>query len=228
MSGNAATNNSRWVRNSLLLLIAGMIGALTVYLVWQSHPDLDYWRGLFDQTLSYLEAHPWTLLAAIAILPGIGFPISPLLVLLGIVLAPQYGMPITCALGILAQVFCSIWTYLLAAGPLRGLLLRIVSRRRELPKLNDDNALRLGLILRITPGIPFPLQNIVLGIIGMRFKPYLIVSIPTSGLWAMGFIITGGALFEGRAGLAITGLLLLIVLVIATKMIRKKTMPDDG
>lgn len=222
------TKKSRLVRNGLLLLIPGTVGALAVYLLWQSHPDPDYWRGRFDQILDFLKAHPWALLAAVATLPGIGFPISPLLFLFGVVLAPRYGMATTCALGIAAQSFCTTWTYLLASGPLRDMLRRIVSRRRELPELNESNALRLGLILRITPGIPYALQNIVLGIVGMRFKPYLIVSIPLTALWTVAFIVTGGAIFEGRAGLAITGVLLLIVLVLLTKMLRKKTTSYDG
>lgn len=228
MSAPSEEKPSRLLRNSLLLLIPGILGALTVYIFWRSNPDPNYWKGLFEQALNYLKAHPWALLAAVATLPGLGFPISPLLLLVGIALVPRYGMPMTCALGILAQSFCTIWTYLLSSGPLRGLLRRIVSRRRELPQLNDSNALRLGLILRITPGVPYALQNIVLGIVGMRLKPYLIVSLPTSALWTIGFIVTGGAIFEGRTGLAIAGVLLLIVLVILTKMLQRKTLKNDG
>lgn len=228
MTEGSEEKKARMVRNGLLLLLPGMIGALAVYLLWASNPDPDYWRGLFDQSLTFLEANPIALLAAVATLPGIGFPISPLLLLFGVVLAPKYGMATACALGILAQSFCTTWTYLLASGPLRDVLRRIVSRRRELPQLTERNALRLGLILRITPGVPYALQNIVLGILGMRLKPYLLVSIPISGLWTIGFIVTGGALFEGRTGLAIFGVLLLIVLVIATRMIRQKTGTNDG
>ncbi|PXA03612.1 hypothetical protein DDZ13_11570 [Coraliomargarita sinensis] len=228
MTENSEVDKSRLVRNGLLLLIPGLVGAFAVYLLWQSNPDPDYWRGIFNQILSYLKDNPWALLAAVATLPGIGFPISPLLFLFGVVLAPKYGMPATCALGILAQSFCTIWTYLLASGPLRDVLKSFIRRRRELPQLTDSNTLRLGLILRITPGIPYALQNIVLGILGMRLKPYLIVSIPITGLWTIGFIVTGGAIFEGRAGLAITGVLLLIVLVIFTRMLRGRTGTDDG
>jgi len=219
---------SRLVRNGMLLLIPGMIGALAVFLLWRTNPDPEYWQSLVGQCLAYLEANPWALLAALATLPGFGFPISPLLVLFGIVLAPRYGMPITCLLGVLAQSVCTIWTYLLAAGPLRDVLTRIVSQKRALPQLNESNALRLGLIMRITPGIPYALQNVVLGILGMRLRPYLTVSLPISGLWTIAFIITGGALFEGRKGLAITGILLLIVLILLTKMLRKKTRIQNG
>lgn len=219
---------SRLLRNSLLLLIPGMISALAVFLMWQNNPDSEYWRALILQCRDFLAANPWALVAAVATLPGIGFPISPLLFLFGIVLAPRYGMPATCALGILAQSFCTTWTYLLASGPLRDVLRRVISRQRELPELNERNAFRLALVMRITPGIPYALQNIVLGIVGMQLKPYLLVSIPITAVWTIGFIVTGGAIFEGRAGLAIMGVLLLVVLVIITKMIREKTRTDHG
>ncbi|MGB0744043.1 MAG: VTT domain-containing protein [Opitutales bacterium] len=228
MTEQGEAKKSRLVRNSLLLLIPGLVGALTVFLMWRANPELEYWRGLLEQGRAFLEAHPWALLAAVATLPGIGFPISPLLFLFGVVLAPRYGMPAACALGILAQSFCTTWTYLLASGPLREVLRKFVSQRRELPEITDGNAIRLGLVLRITPGIPYALQNIVLGIVGMRLKPYLIVSMPITALWTMGFIVTGGAIFEGQVGLAITGVLLLIVLVLITKMLQSRTQTSDA
>ncbi len=216
------------LRNSLLLLIAGMLGALIVYFCWRANPDLEYWLGLGEQAFEYLKDHPWALLLVVATLPGIGFPSSPLLLMMGVVLVPRYGIPLACVLGTAALSICTIWTYLLSYGPLRGVLRRIVSRYRELPQLNDSNALRLALILRITPGVPYALQNVVLGVVGMRLKPYLIVSIPITALWTTGFVVTGGAIFEGRVGLAISGLLLLIALITATKMLQKKTLSDDG
>lgn len=228
MTESSGLNKRRLVRNGVLLLIPGLIAALTVFLMWQAHPDPAYWRGLMEQGLAFLEAHPWALLAALATLPGIGFPISPLFFLVGIVLAPRYGMAAACVMGILAQSFCTTWTYLLASGPLRDVLRKFVSKRRELPELTGTNALRLALIMRITPGIPYALQNIVLGIVGMRLKPYIIVSLPITALWSIGFIVTGGAIFEGRLGLAISGVLLLIVLVLATRMLRERTLRNAG
>lgn len=228
MTKNTESKKSHLVRNGLLLLIPGVMGALTIYLLWKSQPDLYYWRGLFDQSLSFLKANPWALILAVATLPGMGFPISPLLLMFGVVLAPHYGMVTTCALGILSQSFCTTWTYLLSSGPLRDVLKKIVSQRRELPELTESNALRLCLILRITPGIPYAIQNIVLGIVGMRLKQYLIVSIPITALWTIGFIVTGGAIFKGQAGLAITGVLLLVAMVLLTKMLRQKTQTNDG
>lgn len=225
MSKPTATTR-RLRRNLALLLIPAAISALAVLLLWQSHPEVEYWLGWILDGRAFLEANPWSLIAVLATLPGLGFPISPVLVLFGVVLAPRYGMPATLALAFAAQGLCTTWTYALAAGPLRGLLTGYVLRHRELPELTEGNTIRLGLILRLTPGIPYALQNIVLGILGMRLRPYLLVSLPTTSLWTAGFVITGGAIFKGNLAWAITGSILLIVLVLATRMWSRKNTAD--
>lgn len=215
-------------RNLALLLIPALISAMAVFLLWKSHPEMAYWLGLIDSGRSFLEANPWALIAVLATLPGLGFPISPVLILFGVVLAPRYGMPATLALAISAHSLCTIWTYALAAGPLRGLLTEYILRHRELPTMSEGNALRLGLILRLTPGIPYAVQNIVLGILGMRFRHYLLVSIPTTSIWTVGFVMTGGAIFKGHAGWAIGGIAILIVLVLVTRMWSRKNAQHVG
>lgn len=217
----------RW-RNLALLCIPAVLSALTVFMLWRSHPNAEYWLNLLAAGRAFLEAHPWALIAVLATLPGLGFPISPVLVLFGLVLAPHYGMPATLALAFAAQAVCTTWTYALAAGPLRAWLSAQVLRHRELPILTEGNAIRLGLILRLTPGIPYAIQNIALGALGMRLRTYLLVSIPTTSLWTAGFVITGGAIFKGNIGWAISGLAILIVLVLATRMWSRKNKANVG
>ena len=216
-------SSSRLKRNLLLLCIPAALSATVVYLLWQAHPDLEYWKQLIASIYAFIEAHPWALVLALAILPGMGFPCSPLLILVGVVLGPIYGLPLACLIAIIAQAICTIWTYLLAAGPLRDILTRYVLRKTEFPKLNESNALRLAQIVRITPGIPYPIQNIVLGVSGIKLKPYLLVSLPATGVWTIGFVFTGGAIFEGSAGLVITGFALLVVLILVTRALRNRT-----
>lgn len=218
----------RWKRNLALLLVPALISAFAVYLMWQSHPEISYWIGLLERGRAFLEAHPWALIAALATLPGMGFPISPILILFGIVLAPRYGMPLTVAIAIAAQTVCTTWTYALAAGPLRKILTHYISQHREIPTMSEQNTLRLGLILRLTPGIPYAIQNVVMGIMGMRLRDYLLVSIPTTSVWTIGFVVTGGAIFEGQAGLAIMGFAFLIVLVLVTRMLGKRKAANNG
>lgn len=225
---DSTKNLNGWKKRLLFLVVAATVGALTVLFLWLADPNVENWKDRFYQVLDFLEANPWALMAAVAILPGIGFPLSPLLVFFGIALAPRFGMPLTCLLGIFSQSICTTWTYLLASGPLREALRRMITKHRELPEPTQENMVQMGVILRITPGIPYPLQNIVLGILGMRLRPYLMVSLPITSIWTVAFIVTGGAIFEGQAGLAISGILLLVVLILLTKMFQRRTRTHAG
>ena len=112
----------RWKRNLALLFIPALISAFAVFLMWQSHPETEYWIGLLQEGRSFLEAHPWALIALLATLPGIGFPISPIFVLFGVVLAPRYGMPMTLALPYTANLtdveMRALWLYLESLDPM--------------------------------------------------------------------------------------------------------------
>lgn len=211
-------SGSRLKRNLLLLIIPGLLSAAFVFTLWNSHPDIEYWRDILGRILQFLEERPASLILAMAVLPGLGFPISPLLIFTGAVLGARYGMINTCLLILLAQAICSIWTYYLSAGPLRGIFQRYVLRKRELPPLSGQNAWRIASIIRITPGIPYALQNIALGVMGLPFRIYMIVSIPIQSLYSIGFIIGGGAMFKGRFGLALTALIFLVAVVLTARI----------
>ena len=220
--------SKRTTRNLLLLLIPAILAAMVLFYAWSAHPELEYWKQLASDGRLFLEAHPLMLVLVLATLPGVGFPMSPLLILFGIVMSPRFGMPITCTIGIAATSVCTIWTYALATGPLRHFLKTRLLSKWTLPELSERSALRLGLIIRITPGIPYPLQNVALGVMGLRFKTYLLVSLPVQSLYTIGFIVTGGAIFEGKAGLALTGVLLLVVVILVSRMLRSRTTSNVG
>lgn len=207
----------------LLLCVSAIVSASLLYYAWSAHPTIEYWLELGRDGQTYLSEHPLLLILALATLPGMGAPLTPLLLLFGIVMGPRFGMPITCLIGVATMSVCSTWTYLLAAGPLRGFFKDYLLKKWTLPELSDKSALRLGLIIRITPGIPYPLQNIALGVMGMRFKPYLIVSLPIQSLYTIALIVTGGALFEGKTGIALTGALLLVVIILVTRMLSNRS-----
>lgn len=216
------SNSKRFKRNLALLIIPAVLSAALVFQLWSAHPDPEYWRGVVQGLILFLEQNPSALILSLAILPGIGVPISPILILFGAVLGPRYGLFVTCLIGALAQAVCATWTYYLSAGPLRGLLQRTILRRRPLPTLTEQNAWRIGLILRITPGIPYALQNVALGVMGLPFRIYMAVSIPIQSVYASAFIIGGGAIFNGRFGLALTAGIILVAVVLATRMYQSR------
>ena len=203
-------------------MILSVLSAIAFFIFWQNHPDISYCLRPLEAGLNLLEENPCALIAIMASLPGLRFPTSPVLVLFGVVTAPNYGMPAAVLLAITAQNLCSIWTYPLSSEPLKGSLLHYVLRVRTLSEISEHNAVRSGLMLRLTPGIHYALQNVLLGISGMRFRDYLLASIPTTSLWAAGFVMIGGVIFKGQIEWAITGLVIFVVVVLATRMSSRK------
>ena len=221
-------SNKRNLRNLILFLLPAIVSASIVYSLWTLHPDIEYWKQVLISGRHFLETHSWALILSLLLLPGIGVPISPLLILFGIVMVPVYGTTVACLIAIATQSCCTVWTYVLSAGPLREFLRRYVLRNRALPKMTPRNALRLGLIIRITPGFPYALQNIVLGVLGIPFATYLLVSLPIASLYTIVFIVTSGSIFEGKLGIALTGGMLLIVLILITRMLRSRNQTTDA
>ncbi|MEM7790073.1 MAG: VTT domain-containing protein [Verrucomicrobiota bacterium] len=214
-----ATTRRKPIQLLILFLGSGFVAAAALFFLWQSNPDVEFWKNLLKTSYIFLESNPWALILAVATLPGFGFPVSPILILFGVVLGPRYGVITASIIAVAALGFCSIWSYALSAGPLRSILKKFIFKKRDLPKLTKENAYRVGFILRITPGIPYALQNISLGVIGLEFKTFLIVSLPIQSLYAVGFVVTGGAIFQGQTGLAITGFLLLVVAILVVRIL---------
>jgi uncharacterized membrane protein YdjX (TVP38/TMEM64 family) len=225
-TNDSCGNGKCAVRFAVLLAVA----ILAFVLLWRTGllPNKEALLAAVDTTRHYLERYPFALIIALALLPGIGTPISPLLILFGVVIGPLYGLPAACIIGVAAQSICTAWTYFLASGPLRGFLQKTLLRNRTLPELTSGNAAKICFMVRIAPGFPYALQNVVLGVLKMRFSTYLLISIPVQSIYTIGFISTGGAFFEGNTGQAVTAFLILLAAIFALRIIRKRNKNHDG
>jgi uncharacterized membrane protein YdjX (TVP38/TMEM64 family) len=181
---------------------------------------------LKDWALELTRSHPLWLFAAIAILPGLGFPSSILLLLAGATWGPNAK---ACLAAVSAIALNMAWTHALAAGPTRSLIRRFLPakwlRWLDCPSRNRR---QLTLILRITPGIPLFAQNYLLGLLGIPILSNLLISLPIIGSFVCGFVLTGGAIFEGKIGLAITAACLLLAASLAFRLLRPKISPPDS
>ena len=187
--------------------------------------------NLQDPILTWCRAHPLALFAAIALLPSFAFPVSPLLILAGIVWGPTIQ---SCGLALAAVLINITWSHLLAAGVGRKIIQKILSKYWEAwNKKSTPPDWRLSCILRITPGIPLCVQNYLLGLLDVRLRDSLLIAIPTQGLYVCGFVLTGGAIFKGQTGLLVIGISILIAAsltlkLILTKLARPSTPIDDA
>lgn len=172
-----------------------------------------------EQLIELCQAHPVLLFLAIALLPGMGFPASPLLIAAGVAWG---GGLRACSLAISAIAINMTWTYFLATGIGKPLLLRLFGKR--LQKWEAPQGKNLYLItgaLRLTPGIPFFLQNYALGIMGIPFRPYILISLPLNGIFVIGFVVSGGAILSGSIAHALAGLGLILLLAFTSQTLGK-------
>lgn len=163
-----------------------------------------------EQLIELCQAHPVLLFFAIALLPGFAFPASPLLIAAGVAWGGGFK---ACSLAILAMAINMSWSYFVATGIGKPLLLRLFGKRLQKWKApQGSNLYLITAALRLTPGIPFFLQNYALGIMVIPFRPYILISLPLNAIYVIGFVVSGGALLSGNLtqALASIGLILLI------------------
>ena len=208
------------------LAIAGAVVLLGLAVVikvvgWQTTVDEGrrIWRVIFD-TLA--AAGPGVFFAAMALLPLVGVPMSPFALSAGPLFGARLGTPAILGLGLAAITFNLIATYWLARRWLRPGLTRLVARLGyKLPVVESGDATDLIVLLRVTPGPPFFVQNYLLGLAAVPFGRYLVISCAVQWSFNVAFMLFGDALSQGHGKLAMLAIGLLAALVVGTHVVRK-------
>ncbi len=205
-----------------LLIKLGVVAVVGVVVAVAVLRGVDV-KGLLQQALATVQqAGPVVFFGAMAVLPSFGVPLSPFSLTAGSIFGAQLGMPlvIACALGaITANIAVS---YFLASRAFRPLLENLVTRLGyRLPQVEEGDAVDLIVLLRVTPGVPFPAQNYLLGLARVPFGKYLAISCVIQGAFNTAFIVFGDALLHGKGKVAMIGLGALMALVAGTHLVRK-------
>jgi uncharacterized membrane protein YdjX (TVP38/TMEM64 family) len=181
-------------------------------------------KGLFVRALDFVRSTgPAVFFLSMAVLPIAGAPLSLFTLTVGLLFGPQLGMPAVLALSLAAITANMALGYLLANRALRPFIARLLRRRGyELPALRFDGANSLIVLLRATPGVPFPVQNYLLGLAAIPFTRYLLVSGSIVLPLNAAIILFGEALLQGKGQVALTALLLLLTIASGIHFIRKR------
>ena len=207
----------RRVRIGLVGLLAAAL--LAGWVAWKSGVDLAALKELWAQVNGYLVKNPWALFLALVVLPGLPVPTSALLFTAGVVWRHQPVMAVS--LSMLAISLNLAWTYWLAAGPARRLVEKMLAATAiQIPELPRGDHLKLILVMKLTPGIPFFFQNYLLGFLRAPFFLYLPIGVLCNGVIGTGVVLSGVGLADGRLMPAITGLCLIAVGVVLTQLVR--------
>jgi uncharacterized membrane protein YdjX (TVP38/TMEM64 family) len=215
------TEPARRPNRALLLKLAAVGVVLLVAAVLVAR-GLDL-KGLLAQGLELIRgAGPVAFFTGMALLPAIGAPLSVFLLTAGPVFGPTLGIGWVIVLAELAIVVNMVISYYLARRALRPLLEKLCTRLGyRLPRAAPGDEFDLIVILRLTPGPPFPVQNYLLGLADVPFWRYLITSFLCMAPVHIAFIVFGDAMLHGKGRMALFALGLLAALAATTQLIRK-------
>lgn len=215
-----AESPSRPNRALVIRLAAAALLLLVVGVMVVRGLDL---KALLKQGIDALSAAgPTAFFLAMALLPALGVPQLVFALTGGSAFGEKLGMPLVLALSMAALTANLILTYLLARRALRPLLEKLVTRLGyPLPQVESGDAADLIVILRVTPGIPFFVQNYLLGLAEVPFGKYVAISCAIAWPLNFAFILFGDALLHGKGKVALISLSLLLALSAATHLVRK-------
>jgi uncharacterized membrane protein YdjX (TVP38/TMEM64 family) len=198
-----------------------LLGTGVLLLAWKMGVDGAAVRLAWKQAEGFLVLRPWLLFAGLVVLPAFPIPTSALLLLAGTVWRDR---PVAaCAICLLAIALNMSWTYWVAARPGRGLVVKLLTVMKiRVPELPEGNDLRVILLMRLTPGFPFFVQNYVLGFLRVPFRLYLPVSMGCNGMISVGVVLSAAGVADGNLVPILTGVALIIVGFVVVQWIKAK------
>jgi uncharacterized membrane protein YdjX (TVP38/TMEM64 family) len=205
----------------IVLLVLAVAGAGAGFW-WLKIHDFNV-RVSIDEGINLLRsAGPLAFFTAMAVLPAGGMPISFFNLAAGTAFADRLGMGGVLAAAGLAIALNQALTYWLARYALRPWLEQMIARTKyRIPVVADAEHAEITLLVRITPGPPFFLQNYLLGLAGVRFGTYLWISWLITFIYSAGIIVFGDAILHGKGKVAFLGLSLIVAVALGVHLLRK-------
>lgn len=196
----------------LFALICGMAFYFRNDLLETATLGLDVFQNYLRQT------HPAVFFSLLAVLPAFGVPISPFYLISAVY---GIGFSLICTAAALSVNLTII--YWLGVGVFHPVIERFIRRTRySIPRVRPSNYAKITLLVRITPGLPYFVQGYLLALGGIPFGIYIIISFIVQGCFAAAFIILGESVLQGKSGMAVLGIILLLMLMLAAKIIRDR------
>ncbi len=180
-------------------------------------------RLSIDEGIKVLQsAGPLVFFTAMAILPAVGFPISIFYLAAAAAFSARMGTAgVVAASGGALAVDLAL-AYWLARYGLRPWLEQMISRTKyKIPVVADAEQNQIILLVRITPGPPFFVQNFLLGMAEVRFSSFFGISWVVNMLYATGFIVFGDAIFQGKGKMAFMGVMALVAVTMIVHLLRR-------
>lgn len=207
----------------LKIVIVGIALAIAAVIVLKT-VGMERLIGWLDEFVALIrDLGPWAFFSAMTILPALGAPMLAFTIPAGEAFAPVIGMPAVIIAAVVAIALNLALAYWISRYALRPLLTRLVNRYGySIPRITPQNALSVLLVVRLTPGPPYALQCVLLGIAETPFRLYMIVSWLAILPYAIAAIVLGQGLRNGNFGAIIGGVGVLVVATIGLQWLRRK------
>jgi len=181
-------------------------------------------RGLLERGMNTIrEAGPVAFFLSMAVLPAVGMPVLAFALTAGPVFGERLGMPAVVFLSCLAITANLTLAYAMARWALRPVLKKLITRMGyKLPQVGEGGTTELIVILRCTPGIPYFVQNYLLGVAEVPFRKYFIISFVLSMPQTAAFVLFGEALLHGKGKMILIAVSILVAAGAATQLLRKR------
>lgn len=196
-----------------LLIAAAVAACVGLALAWAFRGELPgavtWGRDRLAEAVQSLQAlGPVGYYGGFLVLASLGAPASVFVVAGAAAFGPAVGI-----LGALAVlVACATVTHFMALHVIEALALRILARfGKTILKVPPQSRRTFALVFRLTPGMPFFVQNLALPLAGVPLSLNLALLVPIQVVYVSGFVFLGDAFMSGKAGRAVLGIALLVV-----------------
>lgn len=167
------------------------------------------------------ELPPAAFVAAVAVLPLVGFPLAPLYAFAGL----HYGWEVGYALAVAGVAIDLALAYPIYGALLRRHALALLERRGWNPaRWATGNRVRVTVLIASIPALPFWAQNAVLAALGTPFRLYFPISLAVQAIFAAGGVALGvlGARALDSGALTAGLLLALPVSMVLIRLVRRR------
>lgn len=175
---------------------------------------------MIDPILEALRSEPpWMFVAAMAVLPLVGVPLSALWVATGAAFGQWTGLGLIMA----GMAINFALAYLISNRLLRGPIARLLERRGvAVPEARPGEYVKLTIAARLFPGMPNFMQSYLLGLANVPFRIYYPFSFPPQILYAVGFVLFGDALVKGKVGGLIVAVSIIVAAGLLVNIVRRR------
>jgi uncharacterized membrane protein YdjX (TVP38/TMEM64 family) len=205
----------RWILAGIVFV--GIIVVSVGFFFWEDLRALDI--DLESMISTIQEKGALIFFTALALLPLVGMPVS----IFYLVAGASFGMPMSLggtALALAVNISLSYW---LARGLLRKMLEMLLSRTHyRIPQVKGNDYFMLTLFVRIMPGVPFFLQNYLLGVARVPFRIYFMVSWTIAFVMSAGIIVLGNSFQSSSIGQIVFAVMLVVALLIMVRLVRQR------